>query len=272
MDVDVKVSLRGGHAWEFTCDEDDPIVLGLVSALPGAALDGSLPSDGLVQLESRTGERLFLPRSSLIAVSIARAAIAPAGGGERARPVARAVTPAPFVLVPEFLDPDAADALTAMARAGEAAKSLGGGLAELDLAVLPETVVDGLTACMDDARSRIGAAGDTEDCHLDVRSFLAHAPLEAFAAPEARERDVLFFFFHLPVLDGGLNHAGLVVDDRQAGEAFSGSGRRLDVGANTLLAWPAGGRPGPAALDWHAGASALLVCGVLRKGDGDGRG
>ncbi len=70
MDVQVKLWLQGGHVWEFCCDEDDPIVFGLVSALPGADLGGNLPQDGLIQIETRTGERVFLARSSLVSVDV----------------------------------------------------------------------------------------------------------------------------------------------------------------------------------------------------------
>jgi hypothetical protein len=70
MEVRVKLLLRGGHGWEFCCNDDDPIVFGLVSALPGADVGGNLPPDGLVQIETRTGERLFLTRSSLVSVEI----------------------------------------------------------------------------------------------------------------------------------------------------------------------------------------------------------
>ena len=70
MEVRVRLLLRGGHGWEFCCKDDDPIVFGLVSALPGADVGGNLPPDGLVQIETRTGERLFLTRSSLVSVEI----------------------------------------------------------------------------------------------------------------------------------------------------------------------------------------------------------
>ena len=70
MDVQVKLCLQGGHVWEFCCDEDDPIIFGLVSALPGADLGHNLPADGLIQVETRTGERVFLARSSLVSVDV----------------------------------------------------------------------------------------------------------------------------------------------------------------------------------------------------------
>jgi hypothetical protein len=61
MDVVVRLSLQGGHKWDFCCHEDDPIIIGLMSALPGADLERNLPADGLIQLETRTGE-LTIPR------------------------------------------------------------------------------------------------------------------------------------------------------------------------------------------------------------------
>ncbi len=70
MDVRVKLALQGGHLWEFCCDRDDPIVFGLVSALPSADVSANLPPDGLVQVQTQTGERLFLTRSSLVSVEI----------------------------------------------------------------------------------------------------------------------------------------------------------------------------------------------------------
>jgi hypothetical protein len=70
VDVQVKLLLQGGHTWEFCCDDEDPILFGLMSALPGADLSNSLPPDGLIQLQTRTGERLFLTRASLVAVDI----------------------------------------------------------------------------------------------------------------------------------------------------------------------------------------------------------
>jgi hypothetical protein len=72
VDVSIRLLLKGGHHWEFVCDEDDPMVFGLVSALPGAKLDTSLPADGLIQVEARNGQRFFLSRASLVALTISR--------------------------------------------------------------------------------------------------------------------------------------------------------------------------------------------------------
>jgi hypothetical protein len=64
VDVSIRLSLRGGHHWEFVCDEDDPMVFGLVSALPGVTIDPALPPDGLIQVEARNGQRLYLGERS----------------------------------------------------------------------------------------------------------------------------------------------------------------------------------------------------------------
>lgn len=70
MDVSVKLWLEGGHTWCFCCDEDDPVLLRLVSALPGANLGADVPEDGLIQIDTRTGERFFVSRASLLSVAI----------------------------------------------------------------------------------------------------------------------------------------------------------------------------------------------------------
>jgi hypothetical protein len=70
MDVQVRLLLKDGHVGEFSCDENDAILYGLVSTLPGAKAGASLPSDGLIHIEARSGQRLYLTRSSLVAVQI----------------------------------------------------------------------------------------------------------------------------------------------------------------------------------------------------------
>ena len=68
MDVKIRLWLQSGHVWEFCCDEDDDLLFGLMSALANSSTN--LSSDGLIQIEARTGERFFLTRSSLVAVEI----------------------------------------------------------------------------------------------------------------------------------------------------------------------------------------------------------
>jgi hypothetical protein len=68
MEVKVRLLLKDGHVAEFCCHENDSILFGLVSALPGSEFRANLPPDGLIQVEVRKGKRLFLTRSSLVAV------------------------------------------------------------------------------------------------------------------------------------------------------------------------------------------------------------
>ena len=129
MDVQVKLWLQGGHVWEFCCDEDDPMIFGLVSALPGADLGGNLPEDGLIQLETRTGERLFLARSSLVSVDVvpivdelqflnANRLASPATG-----PAQGVLTPSPFAMAANALPSEIHRALVGHALAQDASMS-----------------------------------------------------------------------------------------------------------------------------------------------------
>jgi hypothetical protein len=70
MDVRIRLLLKDGHVEEFCCDEDDSILFGLVSALPGAEVDANLPPDSLIQIDARGGKRIVLTRSSLVAVQV----------------------------------------------------------------------------------------------------------------------------------------------------------------------------------------------------------
>ena len=70
MDVTVRLLLKDGHVEEFCCDEDDSILFGLVSALPGVEAGANLPPDGLIQIDARGCKRLVLTRSSLVAVQV----------------------------------------------------------------------------------------------------------------------------------------------------------------------------------------------------------
>lgn len=140
MDVSIKLSLAGGHSWDFVCDEDDPLVMGVVSALPGAMVDQNLPPDGLVQVENRSGERLFFSRSSLVSVAIRRlpqseANLVPAMASENA---------AAFLLLPQALGAPTIEALLALPdfnASGTVPQN-----APFDLPVLPDAAIETLVA------------------------------------------------------------------------------------------------------------------------------
>lgn len=189
MDVRIKLSLAGGHSWEFVCDEDDPTVSGIVSALPGANVDAALPPDGLIQVESRSGERLFLTRTSLVSVSIQRLSSPDQSedGDERRR-----LRPADFIRLPDLLSPQAVGEIV---QPGAVHGVAPGAATELELAALPPAVVDLLIAVA------AQAAGDLDlevegPSHLDVRLFGAAAGA-SFSMPDATAEQLLLLIVPL---------------------------------------------------------------------------
>jgi len=169
MDVSVRLSFSGGHVWEFVCEDDNPMVMGVVSALPGAGVDANLPADGLIQVENRAGERLFFPRTSLVGVAI------------RALPGSVAASPlstgAPFVLFPDAI---ASDAVTQIL--GERGALMPGGQDEFDPLELPDAV----TAVLMSAAAQSAAAfaiTTGEPTHIDLRLLRAAAD-RAIMLPE----------------------------------------------------------------------------------------
>jgi hypothetical protein len=162
MDVQVKLCLQGGHVWEFCCDEDDPIVFGLLSALPGAGSAANLPPDGLIQIETRTGERLFLTSSSLVSVDIVRITdemqllaakrlAAPSSGSSCQS------TPAPFVLVPNALPDEVHKVLVGhvLAQEAEAKQQPVDGIFQLNLFPLVQAMEEGFRVHVDKGRSKL---------------------------------------------------------------------------------------------------------------------
>ena len=267
MDVSVKVSLQGGHVWEFVCDEGDPMVLGLVSALPGASVDAALPPDGLIQVEARSGERMFLTRPSLVAVTITR--LGP--GGDTAVGEARpgTTTPAPFTIVPDCFDAETfADLLSAAARAVRS--PAGPGIDEIELRLLPELATMGLVTAIAEARGVLGLTTD-EEAHLDVKLHAVAAGAHPVLADQAG--DILAFVIVLPMEEDGPS-ATITLHDRIVtadGEAARRGTRVVSLGSNSVLAIAAGTERGPLELGTEGG-EVLVVSGSLRKGAAGGRG
>ncbi len=272
-DVRIRLLLQGGHLWEFYCDEDDPIVLGLVSALPGASLDSNLPPDGLVQVETRAGERLFLTRSSLVSVEIK----GPSGvvdvsqskrlsGFENRIPEGMS-GPSAFALVPDALPNHIHRALLEHALA-QAASGLNG-REELGLGGLTQQVAMALRAKAEKARAMFGVSSALE----------AHTRLKMFAVANAQEirldtehDDILrlvYCFYKKPkIFTGG----GVRLFDRQIGNGSRRlSFRDLEVEDNGLLIFPAevvsAGLPvhcdKPGTADWL-----FVIYGALRRTTG----
>jgi hypothetical protein len=231
MDVRIKLSLAGGHHWEFVCDEDDPLVAGIVSALPGATADASLPPDGLIQVESRSGERLFLTRSSLVAVSISHVPIA-FGPVDDAH-ISRRVRPTDYVHVQGMLSaPAIADILQLQEVAGLPTHAPSA-MHEIKLPTLSDAVVDALISAAAYAARDFGVE-PAAPSHLDVRLF--HVPTGVAAGIPSSPSDAIL---HLLVGLSEESRLAVQLADRVIGTATSGergAGRDIALSVGDGLA------------------------------------
>lgn len=255
MDVSIKLSLSGGHSWEFVCDEDDPLVMGVVSALPGATVDANLPADGLVQVESRSGERLFFSRGALVCVSIRR--LPPNASGAVAVPPS---APA-FLLLPEALPAEAAASVLALPELEGRGPLAAGSQDDIDPAVLPDDAVGTLIAVAAQAASAFAVAPDGPT-YLDLRLVR----VAAGASLALRRRDDAAALLDLVVvLDAG-EAIALRVPGKTDGGPGSGAGRTLTLMARDILLVPA--TPGEVAIRpaGLAAASITLLAGSLCRG------
>lgn len=266
MDVDVRVSLQGGHVWEFACDEDDPILVGLVTALPGASADSALPPDGLIQVDSRSGDRIYFTRTSLVAVSISKSR----HGGTTMPPSVAAGSALPsFLLCGDFLGKEERDLLAGLFDKPDPSSGAGRPAYEVEPAQLPAPVTSALVGAVDRACRGLGVTNQ-HDTHLDVRFWLTSSEAHSLPArpDNASPSDLLQFMFHLPLARGGIGCARAVF---AAADTDRGSSKptSVQVEANQLLAWRTAENP-RLEFDWRGGESALVVSGALRGGAADG--
>ena len=266
MEVRVKVSLQGGHTWEFCCDDGDPMVTGLVSALPGAAIDPTLPPDGLIQLETRSGEKLFVTRSSLVAVAVVAvdSASAPSGSGYGFRGNSRsgAMVPTPFVLLPECFGAAARAALW-QAIPGAKSSAIAAGIRELEFSPFPEEAVSDLIVAMEEASAVFALAGE-DDRHLDVRLQSVEAGTRRAPTTAAHGDDLLAFLAVLPLEGEGSVFGAMELADQITTESSRpGSVRDVTVQQNSILVYP----PQAGFLRLTSDlADAIIVSGSLRRG------
>lgn len=164
MDVSIKLSLAGGHFWDFVCDEDDPMVMGIISALPGAAVDKNLPPDGLVQVEHRSGERLFFSRSSLVSVAIRRL---PQTETHVAMAMASEEADA-FLFLPQALGALTIEAILAMPEFN--ANRAGLQNTSFDLPTLPDSAIETLIAAATRGASAL-TIGTEQPTQLDIHAL-----------------------------------------------------------------------------------------------------
>jgi SM-20-related protein len=244
MDVQVKLSLQGGHAWDFCCDEDDPIVFGLVSSLPGANLGGHAAPDGLIQVQTPAG-RLYITRSSLIGVEI----IPVANASRNDRPDRFVVpssgfhggmaAPSPFVSAPAILSRDVHNALLEHALSQHDATSQGlDDILRLDPGSFRKDVEKAFQACFDKSRPAFNLAED-QAFHIESELFSLG---NAQALPtEARSDDVLTFVYHFHKSPKAFTGGGVRLFDGQTDNGMiraSDSFRDLEIKDNALLMFP----------------------------------
>jgi len=285
MDIQVRLSLQGGHVWEFCCDEDDPIVVGLVSALPGAEPGRNLPLDGLIQVEAKTGERLFLTRSSLVSVELipivddmqfrgVRRLTAPSASPPGARS-----SPSPFVLAPNMLPHELHRTLIEHALTQGEEKNAPppapdvDGLRELRFGPLEQVVANALDFHVSNSRAVLGAA-EPMAAHLHCRMFAVSHAGAVTLAPTGR--DLLHFVYHFHKGPKAFTGGGMRLFDgriengaQRAAEAF----RDVAIDDNSLLIFPAHVLSAglPVLCTSRAYADGLfVVCGALRQGSAQG--
>lgn len=276
MEVRVKLLLRGGHGWEFCCKDDDPIVLGLVSALPGADVGSNLPSDGLVQIETRTGERLFLTRSSLVSVEIVPVAdpLKFLGTKRLAAPANNfppgASVPSRFVLANNALPDDVHAALIAHVLSQDAAaKPTWSGMCKLNLGPLEDAIVKALRSQLAQGGAILGVPEQVKvklEFHLFAIGDAQAVPLNPDPA------DILNMVYNFHKQPKGFTGGGVRLFDERIENGTRGvttSFRDMEIGDNNLLIFPENVRSAglPVHCPTRAFADGLfIICGSLRQG------
>jgi hypothetical protein len=265
------VSLQGGHHWEFVCDEDDPMVFGLVSALPGAKLDASLPSDGLIQVEARNGQRFFLSRSSLVALTISRVPAGQQTGISAAAVDLRAtglLMPMPFVMRENVFDrPTVDEFLQVVARRSGADDH---SLQEVEIGEVPTEAVQALVGVLADARACLARDhGDETHISVGIRrlSGLSSARLPL---PDGGQR-LLEFVVWLTATSSRPGSIDLSLPDRWIGRgnAATPTTRTISMAPNTALVFPSANAVKAVDLQCAgADGSAIIISGSLCEGAG----
>ncbi len=246
------------------------MVFGLVSALPGAKLDASLPPDGLIQVEARNGQRLFLSRSSLVALTIERLPVSaetsprgPALSQEDAPPL---LAPTPFVMHAAVFDAATIEQLAGASALSPPAEP--SGMQEVTLDALPEAAGKALVRVLSSAGSYL-LHGDLKETHLDL-AVRRVSSLRSVRLPwPAGSTRLLDFVIWLPITEQASPSVVAALPDRWLGRdgGASTTVRMLALQANTALVFPTAHELGDLELQISADASsAAVVVGSLCQG------
>lgn len=243
MDVQVKILLQGGHSWEFCCDEDDPIVFGLVSSLPGANLEGHAAPDGLVQIQTPTN-RLYITRSSLVAVEVSPIIdVSRIGASQRfvipsVGFLGGMAGPSPFVLANSAVSKDLHSALLEHAIGQHASASSSQAGVKAELGELKAPISNAFKVHFEKSRAAFDLpADDTFD--LDCELF-ALGDTQALSI-EGRREHVLSFVYHFFRQPKAFERGGVRLFDGQTQDGMSrasGTFRDLEPTDNVLLIFP----------------------------------
>ena len=241
MDVRVKLFLQGGHTWEFYCDEEDPILFGLLAALQGANLSENLPSDGLIQLNTRTGERLYLTRASLISVELVPIK-SEAQLSDPSRSVAqpsqardRRASPAVFAMVSNALPEEMHRALLRHALSQKDAAQQDDGVRELSLSPMQEAVAQVLRGHVEKSRSKLGMP-DSPVTKIRLELYAIGNGKSLPLNKDIQEGLCLLYHFHAQPKSfsgGGIRLFDCRLEDhgKRAGDGF----RDIEIDDNNLL-------------------------------------
>ncbi len=259
---------------EFRCDENDPILSGLMSALPGSGTAANLPPDGLIQIENSTGTRLFLTQNSLVSLSVApfnhdlRHPDSDVGGTSTAS-TRGPTSPAPFVLIPSALPSELHRVLIGHALAQEAeVQQAQEGICELSLTTLEEALTEAFRSQIDKAHATFRIP-DLWDASLQIGLFaIGDGKAPSF---DTTGDQLVSLVYHCHKQPKRFTGGGLRLFDYQIAHGVSCAAsafRDLEIDDNCLLMFPgnAVGAGLPVQCSTAAFADSLFaVSGAVRR-------
>jgi hypothetical protein len=238
---------KSAIGWEFCCDEDDPVLFGLISALgPAAGSSNGLLPDGLIQLNTRKGERLFLTPSSLVSVDVA-----PINDAVQLIDTNRLVTPSPkpadslsnpavFALVPNALPDEIHRSLVrhALAQEDAAQHKVQNGICELSLIPLEPMLTRAFRSHVDQSRTKLNLPATSQtSLHLGLFAIRDGGSITWSTEPD----EILSLFYHCHKQPRAFTGGGIRLFDSIIENGVSGAGttfRDVAIEDNSVLIFP----------------------------------